>query len=103
MATLTPEKIFAAKVATEKSRQPQTGRTGGHQARTILHNDDYHTFHEGAHQLVKAIRCTFAEGMAIAKVVHNSGVAVVYVGPLARWEAVAMTLEEIALKVSIER
>ncbi len=97
------DRIVASKTVTEKGKAPQPSRTSGHQSRTILYNDDYHTFHEVASQLVKAIRCTFAEGMAIAKVVDNSGLAVVYVGPLERCEAVAMTLEEIALKVGIER
>lgn len=95
--------VLDSKTTVRKSRQPQDSRSAGYQARTILFNDDVHTFHEVATQLTKAIRCTFAEGMAIANVVHTAGSAVVYVGPFERCEAVAMVLSEIALRTTVER
>ena len=74
-----------------------TDRSGrGYGAKTILFNDDVHTFEEVAGQLVKAIRCPFSRGMKIAFEVHSSGSAVVYSGHLERCEAVAMVLEQIA-------
>ena len=102
-STLSRPKIQATKTVVQKSKDPKEARTGGYGARTILFNDEFHTFQEVANQLMKAIRCTHSEGMAIANVVHTTGSAVVYSGPLERCEAVAMTLEEIALKVKVER
>ena len=76
---------------------------GSHyESRTILFNDEIHSFDDVARQLVKAIRCSYGHGMALANVVHNVGHAMVYSGPLERCEAVAMVLEEIKLKVSVE-
>lgn len=72
-------------------------------AKTILFNDDVHTFEEVAYQLVKAIRCTYTRGMELANEVHTKGSAVVYTGPLERCEAVAMVLEDIRLLVRVER
>lgn len=68
---------------------------------TILFNCDCHTFDEVARQLVKAIRCSYDQGMAIAAVVHTKGLAVVYTGPRERCEAVAMVLESIGLIVKV--
>jgi ATP-dependent Clp protease adaptor protein ClpS len=75
----------------------------GFGAKTILFNDDFHTFEEVAHQLVKAIRCTYAQGMTFANEVHTTGRAVVYSGHVERCEAVAMVLEQIRLRVNVER
>ena len=83
--------------------KPATGKTQGFGARTILFNDDIHTFDEVAGQLVKATRCTFARGLALANTVHTKGSAVVYEGHLERCEAVAMVLSEIDLKATVER
>lgn len=102
-ATIERPALVATKTVIQKSKEPKVARTGGDSARTILFNDEFHTFQEVANQLMRAIRCTYSEGMAIANVVHTTGSAVVYVGPLERCEAVAMTLEEIALKVKVER
>lgn len=86
-------------------RQPRKSRGGaaGYEAKTILFNDDVHTFEEVARQLMRAIRCTYPQGMAFANTVHHTGSAIVYTGPLERCEAVAMTLEEIGLKTKVER
>ena len=72
-------------------------------SRTILFNDEWHSFDDVASQLVKAIRCTYTKGLAYANIVHTTGNAIVYSGPMERCEAVAMTLEEIGLKVSVEK
>jgi len=75
----------------------------GFGAKTILFNDDWHTFPEVAAQLMKAIRCSYSRGLELAGVVHYSGSAIVYTGHLERCEAVAMVLERIKLKVKVER
>ena len=80
-----------------------TGTAAGLGARTILFNDEVHTFEEVANQLVRAVRCTFARGLALANAVHHVGSAIVYEGHLERCEAVAMVLEEIGLKTRVER
>lgn len=86
-----------------KEKKAADSNTASYGAKTILFNDDYHTFQEVAHQLMKAIRCTYSQGMAYANTVHTTGSAVVYTGHVERCEAVAMVLEEIALKVTVER
>jgi ATP-dependent Clp protease adaptor protein ClpS len=68
---------------------------------TILWNCDCHTFEQVARQLMKAIACSYDEGMAIAGRVHNDGKAVVRVGPKAECERVGRILAEIGLRVSV--
>jgi ATP-dependent Clp protease adapter protein ClpS len=96
-----------SKVITEKAPSFTPDATDSHRgkfaAKTILLNDDWHTFGEVASQLMKAVRCSYSEGLAIANVVHHTGSAVVYSGPFERCEAVAMVLEGIALRVKVER
>jgi ATP-dependent Clp protease adaptor protein ClpS len=88
----------------EMSRPDPTNTGGkGFGSKTILFNDDVHTFEEVALQLVKATRCSYQGGMALALEVHTRGKAVVYTGHLERCEAVAMVLERIELKVKVER
>lgn len=68
---------------------------------TILWNCDCHTFDQVAAQLVKAIACSYDEGMAIAWRVHNDGKAVVRVGPRSECERIAQILAEIGLRVGV--
>jgi ATP-dependent Clp protease adaptor protein ClpS len=68
---------------------------------TILWNCDCHTFEQVARQLVKAIGCSYDEGMAIAGRVHNDGKAVVRVGAKTECERVGRILAEIGLRVSV--
>ena len=84
-----------------KTETPSHGGTGGHGWRTVLLNDEWHTFQEVASQLVKAIRCTYEKGLALANVVHLTGSAIVYQGPKERCEAVAEVLEAIKLKTQV--
>jgi ATP-dependent Clp protease adapter protein ClpS len=86
----------------KKEKKRGSGHGAHYDARTVLFNDEIHTFDDVARQLVKAIRCTYAHGMALANMVHNVGHAVVYRGALERCEAVAMVLEEIKLRVTVE-
>lgn len=72
-----------------------------HGWRTVLFDDDWHTFQEVAGQLVKATRCTYERGLALANVVHHTGSAIVYQGPKERCEAVAEVLEAIKLKTQV--
>lgn len=87
----------------KKEKRPADGSRLGFGAKTILFNDEIHTFDEVALQLMKAIRCTYAQGLTLANEVHRKGQAVVYSGHLERCEAVAMILEEIRLKAVVER
>lgn len=68
---------------------------------TILWNCDCHTFEEVARQLMKAIGCSYDEGMAIAWRVHTEGRATVRVGPREECERVARVLAEIGLRVTV--
>jgi ATP-dependent Clp protease adapter protein ClpS len=68
---------------------------------TLLWNCECHTFDDVAAQLVKAIGCSWDEGMAIAWRVHNDGKAVVRVGPRPECERVARILGEIGLRTSV--
>lgn len=86
----------------KKEKKRSTGHHGHYEARTILFNDEVHTFDDVARQLMKAIRCTYSHGLALANVVHNVGHAIVYRGMRERCEAVAMVLEEIKLRVTVE-
>jgi ATP-dependent Clp protease adapter protein ClpS len=70
---------------------------------TILFNCQCHTFHEVARQLMKAIRVSYDQGMAIANIVDSQGRAVVYTGHRERCEAVAMVLEDIGLIVKVSQ
>ena len=69
----------------------------------ILLNDDYHGFDEVIIQLIKATGCTQDQAAKIAWDVHNLGEAVCYSGPKERCEHVAAILEEIKLKVRLDR
>ncbi|HZS33095.1 MAG TPA: ATP-dependent Clp protease adaptor ClpS, partial [Methylomirabilota bacterium] len=68
---------------------------------TILWNCDCHTFEQVARQLMKAIGCSYDDGMAIAWRVHHDGRAVVRAGSRDDCERVARILAEIGLRVSV--
>lgn len=81
----------------QKIKKTTDGTTRGVPWNTILFNCNCHTFDQVASQLVKAIRVSYDQGMALANVVHHQGKAVVYTGHRERCEAVAMVLEAIGL------
>jgi ATP-dependent Clp protease adaptor protein ClpS len=68
---------------------------------TILHNCDCHTFEQVVRQLQKAIACSEAEGWEIAWQVHNTGKAVVKVGPETECVRVGNILASIGLIVTV--
>ena len=68
---------------------------------TILHNCDCHTFEQVVRQLMKAIACSEAEGWEIAWQVHNTGKAVVKVGPENECVRVGNILAAIGLVVTV--
>jgi ATP-dependent Clp protease adaptor protein ClpS len=68
---------------------------------TILHNCDCHTFEQVVKQLQKAIACSEEEGWKIAWQVHNTGKAVVKVGPEAECVRVGNILAAIGLVVTV--
>ena len=47
----------------------------------IIFNDDHHSMGQVVKQLIKAIQCTPGEAMAKMKEAHDTGSAVVKVGP----------------------
>ncbi len=68
---------------------------------TILHNCDCHTFEQVVKQLQKAIGCAEAEGWDIAWRVHNTGKAVVKIGPEPECVRVGNILAAIGLVVTV--
>ena len=68
---------------------------------TILHNCDCHTFEQVVRQLQKAIACTEEKGWEIAWQVHNTGKAVVKVGPEGECVLVGNILASIGLMVTV--
>ena len=68
---------------------------------TILHNCECHTFEQVVKQLQKAIACSEAEGWEIAWQVHNTGKAVVKVGPEPECVRVGNILAAIGLVVTV--
>ena len=68
---------------------------------TILHNCDCHTFEEVVKQLMKAIGCAEGRAWELAWQVHNTGKAVVKVGPEAECVRVGNILAAIGLIVTV--
>src|SRR5207237_3244687 len=68
---------------------------------TILHNCDCHTFEQVVKQLQKAIACSESEGWEIAWQVHNTGKAVVKIGPEKECVRVGNILAAIGLVVYV--
>lgn len=68
---------------------------------TILHNCDCHTFEQVVRQLMKAIACSEEKGWEIAWQVHNTGKAVVKVGPEPECVRVGNILASIGLVVTV--
>ena len=68
---------------------------------TILHNCECHTFEQVVRQLQKAIACTEEKGWEIAWQVHNTGKAVVKIGPEAECVRVGNILAAIGLVVTV--
>jgi ATP-dependent Clp protease adaptor protein ClpS len=71
-------------------------------ARTVLYNDDWHTFEDVTLQLVKAIHCSAEEGERHAWIVHTEGRSVVFQGAREECERVAGVLREIRLQVEVD-
>ncbi|MEC4685001.1 MAG: ATP-dependent Clp protease adaptor ClpS [Nitrospirota bacterium] len=69
----------------------------------ILINDNRHTFDEVIVQLMKATGCSPDQAREITWQVHTQGEALCYTGPRERCEHVASILEEIELRVRLER
>lgn len=69
----------------------------------VLLNDDWHTFDEVILQLIRATGCSAEQAGQIAWKVHSEGEAVCYSGPRERCEHVASVLEQIKLKVRLEK
>jgi ATP-dependent Clp protease adaptor protein ClpS len=67
----------------------------------LLFNDDCHSFDEVIGQIIKAVRCSFEEGRALAFEAHVKGKAVVFNGELSACLKVSSILEEIALHTQI--
>jgi ATP-dependent Clp protease adapter protein ClpS len=68
---------------------------------TILHNCDCHTFDDVVRQLIKAISCSEDRAWEIAWEVHNTGKAVVKVGPETECVRVGNILAATGLVVTV--
>ncbi len=69
----------------------------------ILFNDEEHSMDEVILQLQKATGCSLENAVQIMLTAHHEGQAVAFGGPFERCEVVAAKLQEIKLRVSIER
>lgn len=83
-------------------QETRTDETAATPARVILYNDDWHTFDDVIRQLMKAIRCSAAEGEKHAWIVHTEGRSKVYEGKRSDCEKVAGVLREIRLHVEVD-
>ena len=68
---------------------------------TILHNCDCHTFEDVVKQLIKAIACSEDRAWELAREVHNTGKAVVKVGPETECVRVGNILAAIGLVITV--
>ncbi len=68
---------------------------------TILHNCECHTFEDVVKQLIKAISCSEDRAWEIAWEVHNTGKAVVKVGPETECVRTGNILAAIGLIVTV--
>ncbi len=68
---------------------------------TILHNCECHTFEDVVKQLIKAIGCSEDRAWEIAWEIHNTGKAVVKVGPETECVRVGNILAAIGLVVTV--
>jgi ATP-dependent Clp protease adaptor protein ClpS len=72
--------------------------------KVVVHNNDFNTFDEVIHILVKAVPgMSYERATALANEIHTTGAAVPYVGPKERAEAVAAVIRTIGIKVTVER
>jgi ATP-dependent Clp protease adaptor protein ClpS len=71
-------------------------------AKVILFNDEVHSFDEVIGQIIKATGCDEAKAEALTWEVHNTGKAMVFVGPITKCVQVSHVLEEIDLLTQIE-
>ncbi len=69
----------------------------------ILFNDDVHSFDEVVLQVQKATGCNQERAWQITWTAHTEGQAVAFTGPFERCEIVSAKLQEIRLRVSIDR
>jgi len=70
--------------------------------KTILFNDEIHSFEEVVSQVIKAIHCEVQKAYQITLQAHETGRAIVYIGGLEKCELVASILEEIRLGTKVE-
>lgn len=70
--------------------------------KVVLFNDDYHTFEEVIHQIMKATGCGRQKAEAHTWEVHNKGKSIVFDGDMGKCLRVSAILEEIHLKTEIQ-
>jgi ATP-dependent Clp protease adapter protein ClpS len=95
--------VMTSQPTTRTPPRPVDSETATGGWKTLLFNDDWHTFDQVARQSVKAIGCTLERGYIIASVVHTTGSAVVWEGGREKCEQVARVYEEIRLKTKVEK
>jgi ATP-dependent Clp protease adaptor protein ClpS len=94
-------RIVLASVLTQE--RPDDGDTLTDEPfKVVLFNDDYHTFDEVIHQIIKAVRCSREKAERHTWEVHNKGRSIVYDGEMSECLRVSSVLEEINLRTEIQ-
>jgi len=83
--------------------EPRTRAQLARPWQVILFNDDWHPFDQVVLYVQKATGCSEPVAHAITLAAHETGQSFCYAGGLEACERVAAKLEEIRLRVSIER
>ena len=97
-----PERLEATPLATPEVEEAERVEAAAAPPwMTILHNCECHTFEQVVRQLMKAIACSEARGWELAWQVHNTGKAVVKVGPETECVRVGNVLAAIGLIVTV--
>jgi ATP-dependent Clp protease adapter protein ClpS len=71
--------------------------------KTVVLNNDEHTFAMVEYQVVRATGCSTAQAIEIAKEIHAKGEAIACRGAKEHCDAAATILEEIGLRVRVEQ
>jgi ATP-dependent Clp protease adaptor protein ClpS len=90
-------------VPTELLEETQSRAQLARPWQVILFNDDWHAFDQVVLYVQKATGCSEPLAHAITLAAHQTGQSSCYAGALEACERVAAKLEEIRLRVSVER
>ena len=69
--------------------------------KTVMFNDDIHSFDEVIEQVMKATHCSYSEARRYTHIAHTNGSATVFKGTQKKCEAVAKVLGDIHLRTVV--